>query len=147
MLKGVPAAFVALVVGLIAAGIAYRQYRVAKEQLQFDLRAARLAVYRRVKIFLRHILYAPTITRDLYTDFNEACAEADFLFSDDVRRWLNELQNVAAHCMSLQEPLENIASDADINSINKLQGELDELTGRLRTANDLLRDKFANHLS
>jgi hypothetical protein len=34
-----------------------------------------------------------------------------------------------------------------MNSINKLQGELDELTERLRTANDLLRDKFANHLS
>jgi hypothetical protein len=42
------------------------------------------------------------------------------------------LQNVAAHCMTIQEPSENVASDANVNSINQLQSELDELTAKLR---------------
>ncbi|MCD6026117.1 MAG: hypothetical protein K0R08_636 [Solimicrobium sp.] len=35
--KGLPAAFVALIVGGIAAGIAWRQYGAAKAKLKFDL--------------------------------------------------------------------------------------------------------------
>jgi hypothetical protein len=48
--------------------------------------------------------------------------------------------------MSIQELLENAAPNADLNSLNKLQRELDGLTGKLRSAEPLLRDKFADCL-
>jgi hypothetical protein len=42
-------------------------------------------VYRRVKLFIRHVLYSPTLDPTLYGDFCDACAEADFLFNDELR--------------------------------------------------------------
>ena len=37
LVKGLPAAFVTLVIGSIAAGIAYRQYRIARAKFKLDL--------------------------------------------------------------------------------------------------------------
>jgi hypothetical protein len=111
-----------------------------------ESRESKLAVYRRVKLLIRYVLYSPTLDPKLYADFCDACAEADFLFKDELRKWLGELQDVAARCMSIQEPLENVSPNADLNSINEMQRELDELTEKLRSAEPLLRDKFADQL-
>jgi hypothetical protein len=43
--KGLPAAFVTLVIGLIAAGIAFRQYRIARAKFKLDLFDRRHAVF------------------------------------------------------------------------------------------------------
>lgn len=48
LLKGVPAAFVALIVGLIAPGIAHRQYHIARAKLKLDLFDKRYAIDRLV---------------------------------------------------------------------------------------------------
>ena len=45
LMKGLPAAFVTLVIGLIAAGIAYRQYRIARAKFKLDLFEKRHAVF------------------------------------------------------------------------------------------------------
>ena len=49
--------------------------------------------------------------------------------------------------MVAQEPLEDLSPAADVRSINKWHKELDELTEKLRSASDLLRDKFVGELA
>jgi hypothetical protein len=56
------------------------------------------------------------------------------------------LMKLSARCMSIQEPLENVSPNADLNSINEMQRELDELTEKLRSAEPLWRDKFADQI-
>jgi biopolymer transport protein ExbB/TolQ len=43
--KGIPAAFITLVIGCIAAGIAYRQYKVAHARFMLDLFEKRHGIY------------------------------------------------------------------------------------------------------
>jgi hypothetical protein len=50
--KGLPAAVVTLVIGLIAAGIAYRQYRIARAKFKLDLFEKRHAVFLETWAFL-----------------------------------------------------------------------------------------------
>jgi hypothetical protein len=135
-----------LVVAILTVYIAWQQWKTNRSRELRESRQSKLAVYRRVKPLIRHVLYTSTLDPKLYADFCDACAEADFLFKDEPREWLGGLQDIAARCMSIQEPLENAARDSDLNSINKMQRELDELTEKLRSVAPLLRDKFTDHL-
>ena len=45
LLKGLPAAFVALVIGGVAAGVAWRQMRIAQAKLKLDLFDKRYRLY------------------------------------------------------------------------------------------------------
>jgi hypothetical protein len=56
MVKGLPAAFVALVIGAIAAGIAWRQYQVAKARLKLDLFDKRHPIYQQTWEILSEVV-------------------------------------------------------------------------------------------
>ena len=134
------------IIAVLAVYIAWQQWKTNRSRELRESRQSKLSVYRRVERLLRHVLYEPILDPELYTDFSDACAEADFLFKDGLRKWLSELQDIADHCMALQKPLEDLAPDADLNSINEMQNVRDELIEKLRSAGPLLRDKFADHL-
>ena len=93
LIKGLPAAFVTLVIGGIAARITFQQYKVAEAKLKLDL------FERRYKIFLEtwKILSAVvgTGTREtnygLGTPFNNFIPEAKFLFGADIADYVNQL--------------------------------------------------------
>jgi hypothetical protein len=145
-LKGIFDAFAALLSPLIAVivvYIAFRQWKTNQERERRESRKAKLDVYRRVKLLLRHVMWAQTLDQKLYSDFCDACAEADFLFLEELRSWLSHLQDVAANCMFLQECLDTAAPDADISTVEK---KLDVDMSQLRSANDVLRDKFEHYL-
>jgi hypothetical protein len=137
------AALLSPLIATLTVYIAWQQWKTNRRREIRESRQSKLDVYRRIKLLLRQALYSPTLDRGLYADFRDACAEADFLFDTELRAWIAELQDIAAHCMVIQEPMEDLAPDADIQAINKWQSELDELTEKLRTASSLLRDKFA----
>ena len=134
------------IVAILTVTIAWQQWKTNRAREIRESRGAQLAVYRRVKRLLWEIQYSQTLDRKLYADFTDACAEADFLFGDEVRNWLSELQALATRCVGIQDDLENLSSQASAKVENDLHGELDELTGPLRAANNLLREKFAPYL-
>lgn len=87
MAKGIPAAIVALIIGLIAAGITYRQYRVARAKLALDLFEKRLKVFQEVTAFLKLSLNGVAVTEYpavLYT-FDD---EAKFLFGSEISGYI-----------------------------------------------------------
>ena len=142
----VSTALLSPLIAVLAVYIAWQQWQTNRNREFRESRQSKLDVYRRIKLLLRHALYSPTLDRGLYADFCDASAEADFLFGAELRGWISELQDIAAQCMVVQEPLESLARDVDMRSINKWQSELDELTEKLRSANALLRAKFAVEL-
>jgi len=95
LIKGVPAAIVALLVGVIAATVAYRQYKVARTKLKLDLFDKRYAVFEEVWEILRDVvLYSGTrakSTRGANRPFERLAPKVSFLFGPDVEKYFSTL--------------------------------------------------------
>ena len=94
LVKGLPAAIVALLVGAVAALIAYRQYRVAEAKLKLDLFERRLRIFDIIQDFSLKILDVNVDFNDL-NEFTSGIGHSDFLFGDDVREYVKEFQQSA----------------------------------------------------
>jgi hypothetical protein len=96
MAKGFPAAFVALVIGGVAAYIAWRQYKLAQEQhevtrakLKFDLLEKRYAIFEQTWNFLSMIVHeGPGATA--LPPFGNIIPQAGFLFGKEVEAYMRE---------------------------------------------------------
>lgn len=103
VVKGLPAAFVALVIGMIAAGIAYRQMKIADQQrrvaadkLSFDLFKERYAIFEQTWSALSSgiagakddELVPPELNR-----MNNSRPSAQFLFGPDIAAYLSEVSD------------------------------------------------------
>jgi len=91
LIKGLPAAFIALVIGAIAAIIAYRQYQVAHAKLKLDLFEMRFAIFSRTWEILSETATQGTRVRNygLGNPFSNFIPEAAFLFGKDVEEYLS----------------------------------------------------------
>ena len=107
LIRGLPTAFVALVVGMIAAGIAWRQYRVARTKLKLDLFDKRYAIFEETWSILSSVtLNGTTATqnRRMVTPFNNLIPKSGFLFGGDVEDYLNDAAERWAKLWSLELP-------------------------------------------
>jgi hypothetical protein len=125
LVKGLPAAFVALIIGAIAASIAYRQYRVAAAKLKLDLFDKRFAVFHKTWAILSETVISGTRGRGygMSTPFNNFLPEAAFLFGKDVEKYLDEAATKWAELRGL-EGAESRAEGAKLESITTRQTEL-----------------------
>lgn len=86
--KGLPAAFVALIIGLIAAYIAFHQYRVARDKLRLDLFERRYELYDVIWTFLSEFENSHGAARQPVT--NEI-PKAHFLFGAEIAEFFAEV--------------------------------------------------------
>lgn len=124
MAKGLPAAFVALVIGLIAALIAYRQMKIADEQrrvaadkLSFDLFKERYQVFETTREALLHFVGLPGGSFPL----KDASHRARFLFGPEIYKYLDELTERCAEVRELRAhaygPIASTVPVADYDKI------------------------------
>jgi hypothetical protein len=92
-MKGLPAAFVALVIGCIAARITYNQFRVAEAKLKLDLFERRYNIFHETWKTLSEVVGKGTREKNygFGTPFNNYIPEAKFLFGADIETYLNTL--------------------------------------------------------
>src|ERR1700722_14950247 len=90
LVKGLPAAFVTLIIGASAAGIAYRQYEVARAKLKLDLFEKRYAIFQQTWEILSGVVRNGTRAENygLATPFNNFLPQAAFLFGEPIKRYL-----------------------------------------------------------
>lgn len=100
LVKGYPAAFVALIIGLIAAGIAYRQYLITKAKFKLDLFDRRETIYNTVLKFIVDIL-SPDISFGQVINFAVDVDNASFLFDGDVQSYIQEVKEKGAQLHGL----------------------------------------------
>jgi len=120
-MKGLPAAFVALIIGCIAGGIAYRQYQVAEAKLKLDLFQQRYKIFLITWRILSSVISDGTRKRHygLGTPFNNFIPKAKFLFGADVESYLNDLATKWARLHAIE----------GIDTPSKYAEEKFELTG------------------
>jgi len=88
LIKGAPAAAVALLAALIAGLIAYRQYRVAKAKLNLDLFERRHKVFEIAWSTLSSFATSPQMNPQSITALNNIIPQASFLFGRDIEDYI-----------------------------------------------------------
>ena len=78
-------------IAAIALCIAWQQWKTNRRKLDLDLYEHRLRVYQAVTLFIRRVLVDDSREPQDFADFRRNTAEADFLFGEDVRDYLEEL--------------------------------------------------------
>lgn len=146
MLVSSVSALLAPIIAIAVAFIAYQQWKTNHRREERESRSARLAIYRRTKALLRHVDYTGEIRKNLYDDFCEASAEADFLFPESLAEWLEELESSAAQWLDWHEAMSSVAADADQNSIARIHRDMEEIIDSLQNAHCVLKEKFAEHM-
>jgi hypothetical protein len=93
MMKGVPAAFVTLIIGAIAGLITWRQYQVAKAKLKLDLFQKRYDIFHKTWVTLSDAVLRGTHEdhHGMATPFNNFLPEAAFLFGPEIAKYLDEV--------------------------------------------------------
>ena len=120
LLKGVPAAFVALVIGLIAAGIAYRQSQIAHAKLKLDLFERRYELYTLLRDFLAGGMEVPDphngpeVRRfnELRIKFFDAVPQAYFLFGREIGEFFELTGQKAGEHNAAWKRLHQLQADA-----------------------------------
>lgn len=94
LLPPVVAATATIVIGLIAASIAFRQYQIAHAKFKLDLFEKRFAIYKATVDLIAEMAQDSvnirwTITYDRIREYEKIAAHAQLLFGDDVMSFIN----------------------------------------------------------
>lgn len=84
-------AVLTLIIAALAVYIAWQQWRTNVQKLHLDLYAHRLRIYGEVKKFLGYMLGSPTGEFGEMFEFLRETSEADFLFGEDVRKYIEDI--------------------------------------------------------
>jgi hypothetical protein len=125
---------------IVAAYIAYQQYRTARHKLRLELYDRRFKVYSAVTACLRGIASAknlpPEELNELITSLHAQAAEAAFLFGPEVRQFIGEISVKAAR-LSVVRPLSTAPMARESESMrasDEIGDILDWIVQRIQTA-------------
>lgn len=96
MLKGLPVFGASLIIGSIAAYIAYQQYRVSHGKFMLDLFEKRHTVYLHTADFLSRLMVSAEMDPRAVPIFRGETAAAAFLFKPEMAEFLKEVADKAA---------------------------------------------------
>jgi hypothetical protein len=140
--KGIPAAFVALMIGLVAGGIAWRQFKVARAKLNLDLFEHRYEVY--------NIVWAYLSVRgkggdEMDIDYNNAVPKAYFLFGQEIGDFMVEcMQHTIIVSLAVQRLAEMPGDGADRERLARETAELLDFWSRETHG---LRERFGPYMN
>ena len=76
--------------GIVQTRIAHRQSETASDKLKLDLYEKRIAVYQSASAFISYALTMGDMTQDKEMEFLRGTASAEWLFGDDVKKYLDQ---------------------------------------------------------
>ena len=134
---------VAVVVGLFAGYIAWRQWETAKHRLRFDLYEKRFAVYSAIKELLNKVVLHGQMTINDIGDFHQNIRGAEFLFDADTRDFVMRLGTMALRASIRRSQLDR---QPDHPRADQLIEEEEEILDFLRIQDQHLERLFGRYL-
>jgi len=98
-------ALVTLVVGAIAAGIAFLQYKINREKLRLDLFSKRLEAYEKLQEFYTSVLREGTVKDAALPVLAEARYKSRFIFGDEIEEMFEVIWKKAVDIRTLRSRL------------------------------------------
>lgn len=86
---------VTFIIGLVAASIAFLQWKLSRQRFKLDLFDKRYAVFQAVRKFLSVIFQDASFKdKDLF-EFYAGTSDAAFLFNDDIPKYIDQIKEIA----------------------------------------------------
>lgn len=128
-------AFVTLVIGVVAANIAWRQHVTARDKLRLDLFEKRFQVYESV-LAVKSALLEGQWTQESIKQIREATDRSKLLFGDALVKRLEEFSDCTRNMYFLSRKLANKHhNDPDVPALqNEFQTLVDKVVGPLGAA-------------
>jgi hypothetical protein len=98
-------AFVTLVIGMVASGIAFFQFRTAQDKLRLDLFSKRLEAFEKLQEFFTSVLRTGTVESQTLPLLAEARYKSRFLFGPEIEASFDVLWMKATNMMTLRSRL------------------------------------------
>jgi len=126
--------------------IAYQQWKTNSRKERRESTKIDISIYGRIKSHLKYIDATREIRSDLYEGFEQACAEADFIFPKEVTKYLNRIDILSSQWLRNNECLDCAAPDADRASINKMEVDMEKYMNELQKLHCGLLELFERHI-
>jgi hypothetical protein len=104
-LATVSAALLTPTLAVVAAYVAYQQYRINKSRFAQELYEKRLRVYKSLRCFLKDLACNVDVSFEDIAEFYSDIAEVDFLFGKDVQSYLEKIYQKAMKRKALYDIL------------------------------------------
>ena len=104
LIKGMPAAFVTLVIGGIAAYIAWRQYQATRAKLKLDLFEKRYDLFEQTWGYFSEVLLNGPEVKGLFHKYSNQLPKISFLFGKDVEAYVEEANSRRIELWKLKTP-------------------------------------------
>ena len=127
--------------------IAFQQWKTNDSREKRESRSAKISIYKSVKSHLHHIDATREIRIELYENFRQAHAEADFVFPKELTEYLDDIDIYSSQWISDKECLDSAAQDADMKSIIKLEADMEKYIDSLQDAHCVLYDNFSKYIN
>jgi hypothetical protein len=143
MAKGIPAAIVTLVIGVVAAGVALRQYQVARAKFKLDLFEKRYDIFFKTWEHLSSIVTSGPGPMALSAFDNER-PKAAFLFGPDIETYMKDISSKRTTLWSM-----NLKSKSrgDVMHPDDIEDHTALLNWFVQEASEGAKKKFAPYLN
>jgi hypothetical protein len=125
-------ALATIIIGLVAAFIAWRQWRLTNDKLRLDLFDRRYKVYEGLSVFLAKIVAHANFADNDLREMNLATRDAVFLFPEEVTKYIDEVRCRALEMRLFALQFEPLPAGPDRSAlVQKNHNELVWLTVQL----------------
>jgi len=114
---GTPVA--AVIFGGVAAWISYRQWKVSAYKYRFELFEKRYHIYSTVQSVYGELIQEDKISSETYSKLAVAANEAQFLFGDDVAKYLRAFQEKIFEKRRLERKMTRNLSDEEFDKLGE----------------------------
>ena len=145
LIKGIPAALAALLIGGIAAGIAWRQYKLAHAKLKLDLFERRYVIFNDAWKFMSEIMHDGPGDQALHP-FTNQIPQAGFLFGRSIEDYLNDAVKKRTELYMIQQRIRGRSMSAIVTPPEDIDRSAFLTNWFFEQASTGLKTKFAPYL-
>lgn len=146
LVKGVPTAVVALVVGIVGGLIAWRQYRVARAKLNLDLFEKRYELFMVVWTFVSSVVQGGVrrLNSQERVEMTNQIPKMEFLFGNDLAEYVRKISAQHASLLSIQQAT---LRNNNVMPEEHVQAHLELMKWFADEASDGVRARFGEYLN
>ena len=135
------------VIAIVTTYIAWQQWKINQQKLDFEKYNRRLRIYEKVKEILDIVMRNGKVSGEDLLKYRESVSEADFLFDSEIIDYINEIYNRGLNLRKLnlkyKDYTERHIKDYDYE---KLVDEMDKELKWFLKQSEIAKEKFKNYL-
>ncbi len=106
-------AVLTLAIGVIVAYIAWQQWQLNRTKHRLDLYDRRLKIYQEVKVLINTVVRCGDVSSQELISFISNSSEADFLFGDEIKEYIDALYKKGADLSALTKGRKHAADHGE----------------------------------